>query len=150
MKFGKTDTNFCFEPGKLTVLLDVTYGSSAKGKLASFITEHATNWDFCCNAFMPNAGHWVKLDDGREFFYQTFNSCAYNHEKFEKMYIGPGAVIELPAFWKELEKNIIRHQRPYRYQRLRLLTPGWKFDCAKFLKNRLEPLWPKAKCLIAS
>jgi len=105
MKFGKTDTNFCFEPGKLTVLLDVTYGSSAKGKLASFITEHATNWDFCCNAFMPNAGHWVKLDDGREFFYQTFNSCAYNHEKFEKMYIGPGAVIELPAFWKELEKN---------------------------------------------
>lgn len=97
-------TNFCFNPGKLTVVLDASAGSSGKGKIGSYITEHADNWQFCCNTFMPQAGHIVKLDDGREFFYQTLNSCAYQ-DKYEKMYIGPGCTIELPSFLRELEEN---------------------------------------------
>lgn len=99
------DTSFVFNPGKLTTILDASAGSSGKGKIGSFITEHADNWQFCCNTFMPQAGHWVKLDDGREFFYQTLNSCAYMHERYEKMYLGPGCAIELPAFFREMEEN---------------------------------------------
>lgn len=102
------NTNFAFVPGKLTFLLDGGAGSSGKGKLASFVAEHANNWDFCCNAFSAQAGHWVKLDDGREYFYQTFNSCAYLTDRYEKMYIGPGAHIELPALLREYEENNIK------------------------------------------
>jgi len=105
------NTNFCFKPGKLTSIIDASAGSSGKGKIGSFVTEHADNWQFCCNTFNPQAGHWVKLDDGRTFFYQTFNSCAYNHEKFEKMYIGQGGMIELPAFMRELEENKIPRKK---------------------------------------
>ena len=100
-------TNFVFTPGKLTVTLDASAGSSGKGKLGSFITHYADNWQFAINTFMPQAGHWVKLEDGRSFFYQTFNSCAYLADKYEKLYIAPGGMIELPAFWRELEENKI-------------------------------------------
>lgn len=100
-----TRLNYLFTPGKITTLLDGAYGSSGKGKVASTIAEHSDNWTFCCNTFAPQAGHWVRFRDGRQFFYQTLNSCAYAHAKFEKMYIGPGAMIELPAFWKEVEAN---------------------------------------------
>jgi hypothetical protein len=101
------NTNFVFSPGKLTVALDGSAGSSGKGKLGSFLCEHAGNWQFACNTFMPQAGHCVVLDDRRTFVYQTFNSCAYLTDRYEKLYIGPGATIELPAFWKELEQNNI-------------------------------------------
>jgi hypothetical protein len=101
------NTNFVFSPGKLTAALDGGAGSSGKGKLGSFLCEHADNWHFACNTFMPQAGHWVRLDDGRKFFYQTFNSCAYLADRYDKLYIGPGATIELPAFWREVEQNNI-------------------------------------------
>lgn len=101
------NTNFAFNSGKLTTILDAGAGSSGKGVIGSFVTEHADNWQFACNTFMPQAGHWVKLDDGRSFFYQTFNSCAYQVDKYEKLYIAPGSTIELPAFFDEMEKNNI-------------------------------------------
>lgn len=104
------NTNSFFTPGKLSVILDAQAGSSGKGVIGSFVTENADNWQFACNAFSPQAGHWVKLDDGRSFFYQTFNSCAYQ-EKYEKLYLGSGGSIELPAFFREMEENNIpRHK----------------------------------------
>jgi len=99
------DTSFAFNPGELTVLLDGQAGSSGKGVLGSHLCEYAHNWQFACNAFAPQAGHWVKLDDGRKFFYQTLNSCAYMPDRYEKLYIGPGAIIELPALAREIEEN---------------------------------------------
>jgi hypothetical protein len=107
MVSGRFDTNFVFTPAKLTVVLDGGAGSSGKGKLSSFICEHADRWQFACNTFMPQAGHTVKLDDGRSYFYQTFNSCAYLTDRYEKIYLGPGATIELPAFYREIEENNI-------------------------------------------
>ncbi len=98
-------TNFVFTPGKLSIIMDAQAGSSGKGVIGSYVAEHADNWTFACNTFMPQAGHWVKLDDGRQFFYQTLNSCAYQHEKYEKLYIGPGATIELAALWREMDEN---------------------------------------------
>ena len=77
------DTNNLFTSGKMTIVMDGGAGSSGKGKLASFIGEHATNWQFCCNAFMSNAAHCVVLVDGTKYLYQTLNSVAYL-DKFEK------------------------------------------------------------------
>lgn len=108
--FGTDGTNFVFEPGQLTILLDGGAGSSGKGKLGAFITDHADNWQFCCNGFAPQAGHWVKNDDGKEYFYQTLNSCAYQ-PYYEKMYLGPGAIIELPALFREIEENKVQPHR---------------------------------------
>lgn len=99
------DTNYIFTPGALTTVLDISAGSSGKGKIGSFVTEHSNSWQFCCNTFMPQAGHWVKLDNGKEYFYQTLNSCAYLVDKYEKMYLGPGCTIELPALKREIDEN---------------------------------------------
>jgi adenylosuccinate synthase len=103
--FKLGDTNFAFQRGKLTCTLDASAGSSGKGKLGSFITHYADNWQFACCTFSPQAGHWVVLPDGRKFFYQTLNSCAYLADRYEKLYIGPGAIIELPALMRELQEN---------------------------------------------
>lgn len=99
-------TNELFEPGMLTICMDASAGSSGKGKIASFIAENADNWQFCCNAFSAQAGHWVVLNPETKFFYQTFNSCAYL-DQYEKMYIGPGAAIELAALFREIEESNI-------------------------------------------
>jgi adenylosuccinate synthase len=98
-------TDSLFRPGKLTTVIDASAGSSGKGKIASYLTENAQNWQFACNTFFPQAGHWVRLDDGREFFYQTLNACAYMADKYEKIYVGPGSIIELPALLREIEEN---------------------------------------------
>jgi Adenylosuccinate synthetase len=98
-------TNDLFKPGKLTTVMDGGAGSSGKGKMASYITENAGNFTFACNAFAPQAGHWVRLDDGRQYFYQSLNSCAYNVDRYEKMYLGPGGTIELSALLNEIEHN---------------------------------------------
>lgn len=100
------NTNSLFNSSKLTTILDGGAGSSGKGKLGSFICQNADNWQFACNTFMPQAGHWVKTDDGKKYFYQTFNSCAYL-DSYEKLYIGPGSIIELPALWREIEESNI-------------------------------------------
>lgn len=101
-----------FKPGKITFLLDGGAGSSAKGKVASYIGEtHGDDFHFVCNSFSSNAAHWVKLDDGRKFMYKTFNSCAYNVYIYEKMYIGPGSAMELHSFLQELEENKIHPKK---------------------------------------
>jgi adenylosuccinate synthase len=101
------NTNEFFTPGKLSTILDAQAGSSGKGVIGSFVCAHADNWQFACNAFSAQAGHWVKLDDKRGFFYQTFNSCAYDPDKYEKLYIGADSAIELPALFREKEENNI-------------------------------------------
>jgi len=99
--------DFFFKQRKLSILLDGSAGSSGKGRTGSWITENSQNWQFCTNTFAPQAGHWVKLQNGKQYFYQTLNSCAYQ-EHYEKMYLAPGAMIELPALWRELEENNIK------------------------------------------
>jgi hypothetical protein len=98
------DTNFCFQPGKMTILLDGGAGSSGKGKLASFIGQNADNWQFCCNAFMSNAAHWVVVD-GRKYMYQSLNSVAHLKKRYEKMYICGGAVMELGPLLDEIKQH---------------------------------------------
>jgi hypothetical protein len=105
------DTNFAFAPGKLTVTLDGGAGSSGKGKLGSFLCEHAKNWQFACNTFMPQAAHWVKLDNGQEYLYKTLNSCAYLGDRYEKLYIAPGATVNLAQLNQELWENKVPRKK---------------------------------------
>lgn len=101
------NTNEFFKSGKLSILFDGSFGSSGKGVIASFLCEHADNWQFACNSFSAQAGHWVKLDNGKQYFYQTFNSCAYQ-DKYEKLYIGSDSAIELSALFREIEESNIK------------------------------------------
>ena len=98
------NTNFCFQPGKMTILLDGGAGSSGKGKLASFVGQNANNWQFCCNAFMSNAAHWVVVD-GQRYMYQSLNSVAHLKDRYEKMYICGGAVMELQPLLNEIKQH---------------------------------------------
>lgn len=97
---GRTD--HFFKPGRLTTLMDGGAGSSGKGKMGAFLAQHAdNNLTFVCNTFAPQAGHWVRNDDGSEYFYQTLNSCAHLN-KYD-IFIGPGAIIEVRALLREME-----------------------------------------------
>lgn len=100
------NTNEFFMKGRLSVVLDGQAGSSGKGVIGSFVTKHAVNWQFACNSFSAQAGHWVH-DGEVKRFYQSLNSCAYDHERYERLLIGPGAVLEVPALLREIEENSV-------------------------------------------
>ena len=95
-------TNEFFIPGKLSIIMDGGAGSSGKGKIGAFVTKNANNFKFVCNAFMPQASHSV-VENGTTYIYKQLNSCAHNHDKFEKMYIGQGSVIDVKALMKEIK-----------------------------------------------
>ena len=105
------NTNKLFKPGKITTLTDGCYGSSGKGKIGSYIAENADSWTFACNTFHPQAGHSIITNEGKKYFYQTLNSCAYLPDQYEKIYIGPAGMIELDAFFREVEENKIPHNK---------------------------------------
>lgn len=99
------NTDFLFHPGKMTIVMDGGAGSSGKGKLGAFIGKHADNYQFCCNAFMSNAAHWVESDDGKRYLYQSLNSIAHMPDKYQKMFICGGAVVELEPLLKEISQH---------------------------------------------
>ena len=99
------DTNFVFKPGQMTVVMDGGAGSSGKGKIADFVGQYADNWQFCCNGFMSNAAHWVILQDGTKYLYQSLNSVAHLKDKYEKMYICGGAVTEIEPLLREIKEH---------------------------------------------
>lgn len=99
-------TNSFFIDGKLSVLLDGGAGSSGKGKMAAYLVKNSHKVNFVCNTFFPQASHsTVEVEDGKEVerIYKQLNSCAHFHDKFDKMYIGQGSVIDVKALLKEIE-----------------------------------------------
>jgi adenylosuccinate synthase len=107
---AKFNTDRFFAGGRLSVVMDGQAGSSGKGKIASFLCKHSDRWQFACNAFSAQAGHWVRdeVDGVRwERFYQSLNSCAYLKGRYQKLYIGPGAVLEEAALLREIRENDI-------------------------------------------
>lgn len=101
-----------FIPGKITIVMDSSGGSSGKGKAGSFITQQEKgNYHFVCNTFASQASHIVMDRNYPTFIYKQFNSMAHRHEEFEKMYIGQGAVITLKPFFEELEMTGIPREK---------------------------------------
>lgn len=99
------NTNFVFKPGKMTVAMDGGAGSSGKGKIGAFIGKNADNWQFACHSFMSNAAHWVVTDDGNKYLYQSLNSISHLKDKYDKIYICGGAVLELEPLLREIEEH---------------------------------------------
>lgn len=95
-------TNSVFIPGKLSVLMDAAAGSSGKGKLAAFVYENADNYQFVCNNHSKQASHTI-VDDSGTYIYKQLCAISHKHHKFEKMYIGHGAGIDLKALFAEIE-----------------------------------------------
>jgi adenylosuccinate synthase len=52
---------------KLTIVVDLQWGSCGKGKLVSELARELP-FDACAASNMPNAGHTVVTDDGRVVF----------------------------------------------------------------------------------
>lgn len=94
-------TNDFFIKGKISAVMDGGAGSSGKGKIASFIADNADNFQFVCNTFFPQASHTC-VHGGKTYVYKQLNSCAHIHEKFQKMYIGHGSVIDVQSLLKEI------------------------------------------------
>jgi len=103
-------TNSVFLPGKLSVLMDAAAGSSGKGKFSAFVCEHADNYQFVCNTFSMQASHTI-VDDTGAYVYKHMNSIAHKHEKFEKMYIGHGAAINVKYLLEEIKLTGIPHEK---------------------------------------
>ncbi len=102
-------TNSFFINGKLSVILDGGAGSSGKGKIGAYMVKNSHKVNFVCNTFMPQASHTIiekdENDEKTEYIYKQLNSCAHYHEKFEKMYIGQGSVIDVEALFKEIKMS---------------------------------------------
>lgn len=113
----KKKTNYFFEKGKISVILDGGAGSSGKGKIGSYVVQnYEGKLGFVCNTFFPQASHTIvhRDNDGNEtsrYVYKQLNSCAHMTDKYEKMYIGQGSVIDVDALLKEIEISGIQpHQ----------------------------------------
>ncbi len=86
--------------GKMNVLLDSAWGSSGKGKVASFLARRYGITDASsCN--MPNAGHTVE-DKGERTVYKVLPSASHFGAT---SWIGPGAVISEEQLDREIRFN---------------------------------------------
>ncbi len=85
------------QAGKFNVLLDSAWGSSGKGKVASWLAKYYGVTDASsCN--MPNAGHTVQVGDERTV-YKVLPSASHFGAR---SWIGPGAVINEAQLAKEI------------------------------------------------
>lgn len=102
MRF-RNNLNDFFVPGKISVVMDSSHGSSSKGLTGSFIMKNSNAYKFVVNTFMPQASHTVIEPDGTQYIYKQLSSNAHRHEEFEKMYIGQGAVIDVDVLLEEIK-----------------------------------------------
>lgn len=86
--------------GKVVVTTDGGAGSSGKGCLNSWLAD---NYDFnlATNNWMPNAGHYTELDDGRRILVQHIPS-AFVSPSIE-LYINAGAAINIDILMNEIK-----------------------------------------------
>jgi len=95
-------TNNFFISGKISVLLDASFGSSGKGKIASYLIKNANNVSFLCATNSPNASHTV-IDGDKKMVFKCLPSASYLHENLDAIYIGQGASLDKSALLKEIE-----------------------------------------------
>lgn len=93
-----------FEEGKITTILDGQFGSTGKGKLAAVVVKEQGGVDFVCNTFSTQAAHWVRVSPTQQFLYRHLNSVAWDKSLFEHMYLGPGCVIDVDTFLREVQE----------------------------------------------
>jgi len=83
------------------LVCDLQFGSTGKGLLCGYLAEKYEP-DTVISAWMPNAGHTYINDAGRTFVHTMLPNGVVS-PKLEKVMLGPGSVINLPALLAEVE-----------------------------------------------
>lgn len=99
-----------FEKGKLSVLLDGSFGSSGKGSLEEWLVLNY-DVDFVANTYGIQASHTVITDGGEKYVYKVLNSCAHVHHRFKAMYIGAGSIISIDTLLQEIAMSGIPREK---------------------------------------
>lgn len=97
-----SNTNHIFIPGKITYLLDSSSGSSAKGKITSFLIKNQSIKPFLCTTNSRNASH-VVMDGNKKIVFKVLPSGAYLTNKITDIFIGPGATFKVEDLFEEIE-----------------------------------------------
>lgn len=86
--------------GEMTLIIDLGFGSSGKGQIAYMVAK-ALEPDGAACAFGPNAGHSVHLDDDNKYVH-TMLPIGALAPSVKKIFLGPGAVINLESVRQEI------------------------------------------------
>ena len=90
------------------VVVDGQCGSTGKGKIAGWLALH-DEYHWSMSDWMPNAGHTFEGDDGHRVMVQQIPQSVVNPNM--KLYISPGAAIDLDILWKEIHDNSLNPER---------------------------------------
>jgi adenylosuccinate synthase len=88
--------------GKLNIIIDGQWGSTGKGKVASYLAHHYSPAMAVCN-FAPNAGHTHYDPDGNKFVLKQLPSSVLNDDVL--LGIGPTAVLDVKRVLEEIETH---------------------------------------------
>ncbi len=93
---------------KVTVVVDMQFGSCGKGLIAGYLAKREAP-DTLVHAWMPNAGHTFIDSDGRKFVHCMLPNGIVS-PKFQRVMIGPGAVVDIDRLAKEIEdaKDLVK------------------------------------------
>lgn len=97
---GSVNLNTNSKGGKVVVTTDGGAGSSGKGCLNSWLGDKY-EFHLATNNWMPNAGHYTELDDGRRILVQHIPSAFINPNI--ELYINAGSALNLDILRDEIE-----------------------------------------------
>lgn len=92
-----------FKSGKLTFVMDIGAGSSAKGIRAANLWKHykKNHTTFVVNTYLENAAHSYE-DDNHEYIFQCLSSITPLDDLYEKQYLSPGCAFQKETILKEI------------------------------------------------
>lgn len=89
--------------GKVTMVVDLQYGSTGKGLIAGFLAETETP-DLVVNANMPNAGHTYINSAGREWIHKVLPNGIVS-PKLKTILLGGGSIFSISRLKDEIERS---------------------------------------------
>jgi adenylosuccinate synthase len=118
IEFGET-----MQTNKFNLLVDQSFGSSGKGKMATWLTDHHSI-TYVSSANYPNAGHTAAFEDGTKFVAKAIPTAAIlkkTHGMGIQCFISPGSGFgwnRLIQEWQECDQPTI-----YIHERASIVTP---------------------------
>jgi hypothetical protein len=118
MKIPSMDS--VFVPGTLTFILDASFGSSGKGKLAAYLTKSG-KVSFLVTSNSSNASHTV-IDGGKKVVFKALPSGSFYHEQLDKVFISPGSSFKIQDLLNEIEQTGIPRCKVMIHPRASVIT----------------------------
>jgi hypothetical protein len=110
-----------FINGKISFVLDASFGSSGKGKISSYLVKKSSKVNFLATSNSANASHTV-VDNDKEYVFKVLPAGSLYHEKLDAIYICPGACFEIDALFKEIEMCGIPKEKVKIHPRAGIIT----------------------------